>query len=305
MTWPNFLIIGAAKAGTTSLYHYLQQHPAVYRSLHKEPNFFAFDGETTAGRGPGFCKMLRKRYTVETYRALFTGATTETAIGEASTKYLYRLHSVERIYHYRPDMKLIAVLRHPVDRGYSQYRQNLMKGQEIAHSFEAAVAIEPQRLAADGQDKYHYLDRGYYGRQLQAYFKRFDPAQMRIYLYEDLVANPARLLADIAEFLEIDSAFPFDTATRHNSTGKARVPKYYPVFRLWRWLKETRRGKVKYRQLNRLRKRLINYTMKALNHSTWMPPLRPELRRQLSERYRDDIALLSELIHRDLSHWLP
>ncbi len=303
MTWPTFLIIGAAKAGTTSLYQYLQQHPAVYVSLRKEPNFFAFDGESTAGRGEGFCRMVRNAVVLaERYQALFAAASTETALGEASPKYLYHTRSAERIRHYRPDMKLIAILRQPVDRAYSQYRDNLKGGGEIAHSFEKAVAWEPQRIAADWQDKHHYLNKGYYGQQIQHYQALFAPEQLRVYLYEDLVSAPARLMADIAAFLEIDATFTFDTSVRHNASSGVRVPAYYPAFRLWAWLERLDRGKARGGRLAppALRPRV----QQMLLRSSWTPPLKPAFRHELTERYREDISLLSELIQRDLSHWL-
>ena len=305
MTWPNFLIIGAAKAGTTSLYQYLQQHPAVFMSRRKEPNFFVFEGESIEGHGPGFSSAVRSSVrTPERYEALFAQATTETAVGEASTKYLYRsARSAERIHQYRPDMKLIAVLRQPVERGYSQYLQNLKGCAEPARTFEEAVAVEPQRIAADLQDKYHYLTKGYYGRQLQHYRERFAPEQMRIYLYEDLVKAPARLLADTSAFLEIDPDFPFDTAVHHNVSRGARVPSSSWGFRLWNLM-----GNI-YRKSGRRRRDPITAALYSrtkqmlLLFPTWTPPLTPEFRRAATERYREDAGVLSELIQRDLSHW--
>lgn len=123
MTLPNFLIIGAAKAGTTSLYHYLAQHPQIYMSPIKEPNFFALEERCVDFRGPGD-HLYIKQFSVtelERYRSLFQGVTHEQAVGEASPLYLYSPVAPARSHRYVPEMKLIAILRHPVDRAYSAF----------------------------------------------------------------------------------------------------------------------------------------------------------------------------------------
>jgi hypothetical protein len=303
MTWPNFLIIGAAKAGTTSLHRYLQQHPAVYMSPRKEPNFFAFDGEPTTGRGPRFCRMVNNAITdVDHYRALFDAATTETAIGEASTKYLYRERSPERIRHHCPEMKLIAVLRHPAERAFSQFCHNLQRGEETAICFEDAVSLEPERCAADWQDAYHYTAKGYYARQIKRYYARFPTSQLRVYLYEDLEADTAAVLADIATFLQIDPNFGFDTSTRHNVSQGVQVPRWRPSFQLWSRLVQADRGKVRSRRYGT--PRLRRWLKSLLRRPAWTPVLTPDFRRQLTARFAEDIAELSVLIQRDLRHWL-
>jgi hypothetical protein len=123
MTMPNFLIIGAAKSGTTSLHHYLKQHPQVYMSQIKEPSFFAFEGTKPAIPGPWKRWAAHNFITdIQAYRSLFQGVSDEVAIGEASTIYLVHPTAPQRIRHYVPDAKLIAILRDPAERAYSNYR---------------------------------------------------------------------------------------------------------------------------------------------------------------------------------------
>src|SRR5688572_7713518 len=130
MVMPNFLIIGAAKAGTTSLYSYLNQHPQIFMSPVKEPNFFALEGEKLNFRGPGDAQVIN-RYSItqlESYRAHFKGITQETCIGEASTLYLDHPKAVERIQHYTPKARLITILRDPVERAFSNFLHAVRDG---------------------------------------------------------------------------------------------------------------------------------------------------------------------------------
>jgi len=123
MTLPTFLIIGAAKSGTTSLWHYLRQHPQIFLTRHKEPNFFILEGlELPPFSGPAAPEILYKKiykYSVtdiDSYRTLFQEVSQEKAIGEASVPYLYFPQAADRIKKYIPDVKMIVVLRNPIDR---------------------------------------------------------------------------------------------------------------------------------------------------------------------------------------------
>ncbi len=300
---PNFLVIGAAKAGTTSLYYYLKQHPQIYMPLskeQKEPDFFALEGEPLEYPGPhGIFKLKNPITNLQTYSTLFNPVTTETAIGEASTVYIYSAKACERIHHYLPEVKLIAILRDPVERAYSHYLFWASQGFEpdTDLDFAKAIALETQRIEAGWSHNWHYLARGFYYVQLQRYFDRFDSHQIRIYLYEDLLENPAKLLQDIFRFLGVEDSFQPDIAEIHNKTEVAKNLTLNALLNRPNLIKAI----VKSLLPKGLRQNLAT-TIKQYNKGK--PKLSPKIRKQLIAVYREDILKLQDLIGRDLSKWL-
>ncbi|HUI25386.1 MAG TPA: sulfotransferase [Candidatus Kryptonia bacterium] len=297
MPWPNTLLIGAMKSGTSSVYEYLRQHPQIYMSPIKEPEFFAFE---TAPNFVGF-KDDRIPYVIDAtaYRALFDGVNREIAIGEASTIYLYWPTAAERIRRLAPDAKLIAILRHPVDRAYSNFVQLVRHRHESLMDFGAALREEESRVARRWGPRWHYKRRGLYGEQLQRYFDRFAPERLRVYLYEDLNRDAIAVLQDIFRFIGVDDSFKPDVSMRFNVSGVPMSPG------LDRWLRSrTSRVKAIVRPLLplALRRRAINSAMNSNLRSA--PPLTPAVRAELTEFFRADILRLQDLIGRDLSHWL-
>jgi hypothetical protein len=139
MTLPDFLMIGAQKSGTSAIYAYLSQHPQVFTSENKEPGFFAFEGLQRSFAGPDDARAGRDIVRdLERYRRLFREVGDKARAGEASSIYLYAPQAAERIHHYIPNAKLIAVLRDPVDRAYSAYRHLVRDGRESL-SFEGGL----------------------------------------------------------------------------------------------------------------------------------------------------------------------
>jgi hypothetical protein len=165
---PNFFIVGAAKAGTSSLYQYLRQHSQVYLSYPvKEPNFFAFDGEIIKFNGLHTqAETLPDSLTsLVAYEELFKDSMNYPARGEASTLYLYCPGTAERIRSLVPDAKLIVVLRQPADRAYSHYIMMVRSGREWL-SFEEALEQERTRIEQSWSPTWHYRETGYYHEQL-------------------------------------------------------------------------------------------------------------------------------------------
>ncbi len=299
MTMPNFLVIGAGKSGTSSLYHYLSQHPQIYMSPIKEPKFFAFEGEELDFRGPGDQTAHRSTVTdIETYRALFDGVSGERAAGEVSPVYIYIPKAPERIEHYIPEAKLIAVLRDPVERAYSSFLHLIREGREPFDDFARALREEESRIKRNYAPLWHYKEGGFYYAQLSRYLERFDRRRIRIYLYEDLKEDPAGVLRDIFEFLNVDESFVPDMSARYNVGG---VPKNKG---LHAFLTRPNPVKAAVKPLipKGMRKRLV---VGLRNRNLHGPPgISPEVRRQLIEVYREGILKLEELIQRDLSGWL-
>ncbi|MEL6159324.1 MAG: sulfotransferase [Cyanobacteria bacterium J06623_5] len=297
MTMPNFLLIGAAKSGTTSLYAYLAQHPQIYMSPEKEPRFFALEGESPSFGG--ITQNINKSSIsiLADYRQLFDGVSDESAIGEASTIYLYSEKAANRIKHYIPDAKLIVILRHPAERAFSSYVHLVRDGFETL-SFAEGLRAEAQRREESWQPLWFYQDRGFYYAQLKRYYDRFNPAQIKVYLYDDLLENSEKLAQDIYRFLSVEDSFVPPDLKRSNVSG---IPKQ-------RWLQNL------FNKDNPLKSAVKPFLPKSMRHKIARsvhqknlgakPILSPDIRQQLVDLYQDDILQLQGLIDRDLSGWL-
>jgi hypothetical protein len=303
MSMPNFLVIGAAKSGTTALLAYVQQHPQIFTSPIKETGFFALEGETACFAGPGD-EPANERYItdLDKYQALFRRVNGELAVGEQSDIYLSSPKAPARIRHYLPHAKLIAVLRNPVDRAYSAYRHMVRNAREPLSSFEEALEADDARVAANWNPIWHLKSRGFYYQQLKRYFDLFGRDQLAIYTYDEFEANPLGTVQDIFRFLGVDPTFAPDVSVRHNVGGT-------PKSRLLHKLLVSRSGvkdAVKRVLPKSTRNRLIQLKSSLLERNTVRtgPEMLPETRRSLIELYRDDIRKLESLIDRDLSHWL-
>ncbi|MDB9516635.1 sulfotransferase [Roseofilum reptotaenium CS-1145] len=301
MTMPNFLLIGAAKSGTSSVYRYLYEHPEIYMSKNKEPNFFAYEGWQPDFCGPGDAEATTNVKTVpylKEYQALFKNIKDEKSIGEASTFYLYIPEAAARIRHYIPEVKLIAILRHPVDRAYSFYSHLRRDGREPLKDFHQAFKEEEQRRKKHWSPVWRYQDFGFYGLQLQRYFERFDPKQIKVYLYEDLQKDAQNMIKDIFQFLEVDDTFTPNFSVRYN---KSEVPKNRI---LHSFISNQNIVKSLIRPLIPAKIRQPMAAKAYRKNLARLKPLSPELRQELIPIFQADILKLQDLIGRDLSHWL-
>lgn len=307
MTMPNFLVIGAAKCGTTALYHYLVQHPEIYMSPHKEPMFFALAGEKPDFRGPADARGINRcRFTdFDSYRELFRGVSGEKAVGEASTLYVYSPKAPERISRHVPDAKLIAVLRNPVDRAYSAFLFMLRDSREPLSNFERALAEEERRIAENWGPEYHYRRGGFYHSQLKRYYDRFEREQIKVYLYDELNSDPEGVVRDMFRFLDVDDAFEPDMSSRHNVSG---IPQSRVLQSLYLWLRRSSPAKSALKALipEKPRRRMYRLVLNGVQRRNLAkaPPLSPEMRQELIEAYREDVLDLQDLIGKDLSGWL-
>lgn len=210
---PAFLIIGAQKGGTTSLHHYLSRHDSVSMAMKKEVHFFdyfSFKG-------------------IDWYLAHFALLGEAALTGEASPSYLYHPEAPSRVHDALPHVKLIALLRNPIDRAYSHHQMNVRKGIEPL-SFEDAIVQEPLRLdkghpdfAGSNWRHYSYVSRGLYAEQLDRWLGVFPREQLLILKSEEFSHNPAKGYQRVLEFLELpDSTLP---------TYPARKSGGYPAMR--------------------------------------------------------------------------
>ncbi|MEL6854337.1 MAG: sulfotransferase [Cyanobacteria bacterium J06607_13] len=299
MTRPNFLIFGVQKAGTTSVYSYLAQHPQVYVSPRKETQFMGRSPAERRGEGidlktPG---GRQKILTIEAYEALFDGVTDELAIGEASPNYLFRHeYAVPAIETYTPDAKLIAILRDPVDRAYSDY---LMHVRQVVGNQRPLA----EQVRDSGQTS-HTLLKGKYYEGMKHFLEAFGPEQVKVFLYDELRQDSTAMMQQMFDFIGVDSGFAVDTGKRQQT---AEVPKNQSVNKLLRTKNPLRsaagsvlRMVLPEKKRQQLRSRLIA----ANSQGKEGLPLTPEDRTLLKDYYREDVLKLQELLGRDLSAWL-
>jgi len=300
MNMPNFLIIGAEKAGTTALYQSLRQHPQITMSPVKEPCFFAFEGQKMDFEGPGDGWINRTAVThLADYQALFTGRRGEITAGEASTYYMMLgEQSAGAIARHAPDMKLIVILRHPVDRAYSAFTAMISYGREPLKEFNQALTVEDQRWHSHWEPAWRYFENGCYAPRLRHYLAQFSRQQMRIYLYEDWNQDPLHVLRNICAFLGVDADVIPKTKTRHNISHLPHNDKLFRFLTAPHPLKSL--GKPFIPQ--RLR-RYLKHTLIARNWTT-PPPLDQQTRTHLIKRYRRDILQVQDILGRDLKSWL-
>jgi hypothetical protein len=292
LTRPNFIVIGAAKAGTTALYWYLAEHPAVFMSKVKETNYFAYGLDARGQLLYGDPEVHRFPVkSLSEYEALFAQAGQAVAIGEASPIYLECPQAAARIRELLPAARLICSLRHPVDRAYSDY---LMYLRHRSRPFDPArdlTATAPwARLDS------HWMRIGRYHEQLRRYFDVFPRGQIHVSLFDDLKRSALRVSQELYRFLDVDAGFAPDVGTQHAAGGlpasrllerffaygglRAAVEPWLPV-RAAHWVRRLR----------------------ARNMRT-APRLPAELRAELTGHFREDIVKTSELIDRSLEHWL-
>ena len=291
MALPNFFVVGAQKSGTTSLHHYLEEHPDIYLPLQKETKFFVDDEQYAQG-----IDFYAEKY--------FSELKDEKAIGEVDPDYMYFKTGGERIRQHIPNPKFIFIFRNPVDRAFSHYVMTYRRGLEL-NSFEDAIRIEPERIDRGYHEDFHYsyVRRGFYADQVIRFMEKWDVSQMHFVLAEDLINKPAETVQSCLEFLGVDPNFvpsqinkKFHEATVPKNLALAvlfRNEDAYPIFRriarffvpnlAWRdWL----------------RARLAAWNKKPSDLK-----LKEETRRHLAEIYRPENEKLSRLIGRDLSHW--
>jgi hypothetical protein len=205
---PSFFLLGAAKSGTTSLHTYLAQHPQICMSNPKEPFFFEAEFE----RGPAYY-----------FNRYFSHWKGEHIVGESRHRHLYLPFIPQRLSEYNPDARLVAILRNPVERAISHWwhwYSRCVEALPLRRALEAdlkrieagyGAETENERkaykdsLRKDGSSCFRtYLDSGYYLQQIERYRALFPHEQLRIVLFDDLVAHPRKLMRDTCEFVGAD-----------------------------------------------------------------------------------------------------
>lgn len=310
--FPNFLIAGAPRAGTTSLYHYLDQHPQIYMSAIKEPHFFSaeireerFDPklrhqiaqDRLALREFLDGTMRDKRFggivaCWEDYLRLFKNATSQPAIGEASVCYLWSPTAAARIAERISDAKIIVMLRDPADRAFSQYLKGIGDG-VISWSFREHIERNLRHRSGLFCIDYPFLEFGFYAEQLTRFLERFG-ANVWVGFYEDFRDRTVEVVQNICRFLGITPEFTPDLTHRY---WEAQVPRLGVVSRLKRSGLWQIAAKVTPKSLRPLIRRSLIRKPGSIR-------MDPADRRYLIDFYREDILKLEKLLSHNFEAWL-
>lgn len=304
---PNLFIIGAAKCGTTSVNAWLRDHPQIYMSPRKEPRFFAPDLLS----GPAG-KNLRYPQDMERYLALFAGATDELRVGEASPRYIYSRQAPRLVHNFEPEAFIVALVRNPVDMMVSLHAHHVAGGTEPITDFGQALEAENERrtgaTAAPGQRLRAtsnprltlYRERARFGAQLKEWLSVFAPERVHVIVFEEMVANPSAVFRQLLDFLRVDPEYQPPGFAAYNPRHTARSTRLRGALMsragqllLWRLLPALT-GERGARALRRPFRGLNRRPAERAGPSL-------ALRRSLELELSDDVALLSELVGRDLA----
>ncbi|MEZ5921062.1 MAG: sulfotransferase [Parvularculaceae bacterium] len=294
---PTFIIFGASRSGTTGLYTYLKQHPEIFMSPLKETNFFAYEGRLLDCRGPGAEYVNNSITRFEDYAALFHKAGDAKARGEASPLYLYVPGTAERIKARLPDVRLIAILRNPVEQAFSHYLYAKRQMLEPLDDFNAALDEEQARVNAGWQPMFHYARFPRFAEQLRPYFEAFDRRHINIYLYEDLQEEPAAVLKSIFQFVGVDDSFVPDINYRPNAGGVPRNARIQDFIMKPNIATGIAAAILPFEFRRRIRDSISNWNVKR-------DEIPPKARARLLRELADEIRILGPMIGRDLSGWL-
>lgn len=282
---PNLFLVGAPKCGTTALHDYLAQHPDVTMSEPKEPHYFCTDVDAPFA--------IRDR---AAYEALFARASGR-VVGESSATYLYSRVAAQKIHETYPEAHIIAMLRNPLEMLPSLHSQKRVNGTEEFATFAEALAAEPKRkaglLEARGAFPYYY-DAARYAEQLTRYRERFPAAQLHVIVFDDFKRDAGAAYAEVLRFLGLEPFTPNFRIVNRNKRVRSRA--------LHDVLQNPRSP------VNRLPRPLNTFTYKALDRLNsaveTRVPLEAEIAEQLRRDFTPEVERLSELLGRDLSHWV-
>lgn len=294
MTLPTFIIAGASKSGSTSLWMYLKKHPQVCITPYRATRFFTqdlgyFDGGDESG------PLLSGRYSkgVKWYESLFRDCIGADAIGEITLSYMSTSDSPGLIHQTIPDVRLLFILRNPVDRIYSHYWEERKGGLNLP-DFKTLVETEHPRFR-------RYLYVSSYHLHLALYNDIFPPEQIFVFLFDDLQEDTRNLVNRIYQAIGVDSNFvPPNIDTRFNPAGLNRIDL------IQRWMNSSIIQKLStemplwlYKFLGSIRQRVINFN----TVTTRYPPMEPEIREKLISELDSSITFVEQYLDRPIPSW--
>jgi hypothetical protein len=297
----NLFIVGAAKAGTTSLYNYLYQHSQVFFPLVKEPNYYsrAEAHNPNAYAKPKLGKFYHNKIITDerVYYSLFQAAQNFQVVGDASPSYLWDTETAQKIYNDFPEAKIVILLRNPVQRAYSQFLMDLKDGNQSETDFLKALNNDKNKQPNIWGRAHLYEELGLYYNQVKQYIDVFSKDHVKIILYEDFIKNTETVLLDTFDFLNLNIQ-EIDTIDFNKTHNPYTEPKN-------KIAKQILRIKNKSGIIKRLAPSFIkNYlNKKVLFKPGTKPELSIESKTYLNNIYSNDINELEKLINKDLSLW--
>ncbi len=283
---PTFIVAGAQKSGTTWLFECLVEHPQVFVPDIKETQFFS---------RPEDNRFSRMDKGIDWYEGLFPD-TGFAATGEVTPDYMFYPYCASALHGFNPDLKIVFILRDPVERAYSAYWMERRHRRDMP-AFSAAIRENPR-----------LIERGFYFRQLARYYDVFPAEQLRVYIYEEATRDPEPFVEDLFGFLRVDAEFrPRSLHTRVGGTQVLPPPFGFLLYKvlspvvntpvvlpLWRALR--RRTRLKETVLGAIRR-------KAEGAGNGYQPMDPAMRTQLAAIYREENAKLFDLLGRTVPAW--
>ena len=299
MKHPNFFIVGAPKCATTALYRYLKTHPNIFMPEHKEPCFFCTDFPDR-----------RVVDSLDEYLQLFADANeNHLAIGEASVWYLYSKVAIKNLYEFNPVSRLIVMLRNPIEQAYAMHMQCSIEGFDVETDFVKAWRLQDIRKSGQGLPSpskeahpfLQYKEIASYDAQIKRLLSIFPQDQVKFILFDDLKSDPRRVYLEVLNFLELEDDKRHDFSVEHPSQqfkvpwlGRFLLnqPKWLESLKLW------------IKRIFRVDRLLVGsfiakHNVKVGNRN----PLPPGFIAELKDEFREEVARVSVLIERDLSHW--
>lgn len=298
---PNFLVVGTAKSGTTSLFHYLNQHPDIHLPI-KESHLFNDPFLLKKDSIPEGKKDRRENVeNLDQYKKIFSfDKRPAKLLGEIGTGYLYDYeYAIPKIKQILGDIPIIIVLRNPIDRAYSSF-QHTVKLSKGDHSFEESLKKEEERIKNGWHFMWHHAKLGYYAQQVSAYQDAF--SKVRIAFFEDLEKDSDEFMRMIIEFIGANANININTSKVFNRTT---IPKSL----FFRFINSDKNPlKIVLRPIFRAlfpseKRRNIKEKVRSYKSAEYSE-MRKETKKRLIALYRDDIGRLEKIVQRDLSIWL-
>ena len=291
MKIPNLFIIGSPKCGTTSLANWLNNHPQIFMSKRKEPEYFCDD-----------LIITKYRINKSSYMKLFASSNNQHIWrGEASTHYMFSKVACKKILEISKSPKFIAIIRNPVELVYSLYNQRIFDGLEHIETFEEAWSLNNERennnfLIKDyiTGDLLNYGKMGLLGEQLKRFFSLVPEPDRLVLIFDDLKENPRLVFERIIDFLNIEK-YKMDSFPIYNKSSVVRSQIYRSIFH----------NLIDLKGLLGIKKTIgIGNFLSQINTKVKSPePLSVNTIHMLKQFFKNDINNIENLLNRDLSHW--